>query len=231
MTDMDQVLTLNCCYSCCRVQVCAAASAPLLVFTLGWKAISLKVAFFLASTGHLQAIDQHQLGWNQCWGRSSWLQVTSRLSLDCYINWLHSCVFSIQPHRRACARISLSCDEPELWQPGVSEPNYSWCDFGLMNALCSKHIRWLSHNSVHAAVCSGSKDASNETNMNFAFKVGLNCDAVKLQNPLLNFECHRWLLHSVTSMRQEPERKLTVAQVDLCSCLILVSCPVHVAPC
>jgi hypothetical protein len=52
MKDMDQEVTL-CCYSCGQVHLCAAASAPLLLITLGLKAVSLKVTI----TGNVQAID------------------------------------------------------------------------------------------------------------------------------------------------------------------------------
>jgi hypothetical protein len=45
MTDMEEVLTRKCCYSCGQVHLCAAASAPLLLFTLGLKTISFKAMF------------------------------------------------------------------------------------------------------------------------------------------------------------------------------------------
>jgi hypothetical protein len=54
MTDMDQELILKCRYSC-LVHLCAAASKPLLLFTLGSKAFSLKVSI----TGHAQVIEEH----------------------------------------------------------------------------------------------------------------------------------------------------------------------------
>jgi hypothetical protein len=53
MTDMDQVLTLKCCCNCGGVHFCAAASAPLLLFTLGLKAMGLKVTIM----GSIQVID------------------------------------------------------------------------------------------------------------------------------------------------------------------------------
>jgi hypothetical protein len=43
MTDMDQILTLKCCYSCGRVYLSAAASASLMAFTQGLQAINLQV--------------------------------------------------------------------------------------------------------------------------------------------------------------------------------------------
>jgi hypothetical protein len=55
--EYGQVLTLKCCYNFGRVHVCAAVSAPLLLFALGLKAISLKGTI----TGNALAIDQHQL--------------------------------------------------------------------------------------------------------------------------------------------------------------------------
>jgi hypothetical protein len=67
VTDMDKVLTLKHCYSCGCVHLCPAASAPLLLFTVVLKAVSLKVII----TSNVEAIDQHQLGQNHFWGKSS----------------------------------------------------------------------------------------------------------------------------------------------------------------
>jgi hypothetical protein len=75
------------------------------------------------------------------WLQVCWLQVCLRLSIGCYIQSLHCGVLFMQSHRRAWARVSLGCDKPGRWQPGVSELNHSWYLCGFMNALCSKHIR------------------------------------------------------------------------------------------